>query len=487
MSVPYPSLSDAFNNPGISDDSTTTAGNLDGGGFSYSAQALAANGLTPGAAITHDGVAFTWPGAQPGTPDNVVAGGQTIALSGSGTTLGLLGAGDYGAASGSGTITYTDGSTQQFTVGFPDWWSNTAPASGDILATDPYINTPSGRQNQQDSIYYVGIPLQAGKTVKYLTLPDLSEQAVQGSTAMHIFAAGFACCSLSVKAPDTVTPGQTATVHTGLANGSAQPVTSASVSLTAPSGWTASANGAASASSLGGGQSLDTDWSLAVPSSAACGRYLLHASAALTDPSGASLTLPQTAAVGITCGSVAEARNNVGTTSDSATSAGNMDGQTDSYSAEGLASAGLSPGASVTVGGVSLTWPNVSAGQPDNIVAEGQTIDLSGSGSHLVFLGSSDFGTGSGTGTVTYTDGTSQLFTLTLADWYNNAPQAGGTLVASTHWNTSTGPGTHIVGMYSASVPLDSSKTVQSVTLPAVSTGVTRGSVAMHIFALGAG
>ncbi len=487
VSVPYASLQDAFNNKGISDDSNTTAANLDGGGFSYSAQALAAAGLTPGASITHDGVEFTWPNAQPGTPDNVVAGGQTIALPGSGTTLGLLGTGDYGAASGSGTITYTDGTTQQFTLGFPDWWSNTAPAGGDILATVPYINTPSGKRDQHVSVYYVGIPLKAGKTVKYVTLPDVSAQAVQGSTAMHIFAAGFACCSLTAKAPGTVTPGQTATVHTSLANASSATVTNASVSLTGPNGWTASAQGATSASSLGAGQSLDTDWSLAVPSSAACGRYQLHASATLTAPSGASLTLPQTASVGITCASVADARDNVGITSDSATSAGNIDGQADSYSAEGLAAAGLSPGASVTVGGVSLTWPNVPAGQPDNVVAEGQTIDLSGSGSHLVFLGASDFGTGSGTGTVTYTDGTTQSFTLTLADWYNNSPQPGGTLVASTHWNTSTGPGTHIVGVYSATVPLDSGKAIQSVTLPAVSSGVTRGSVAMHIFAIGAG
>ena len=40
-------------------------------------------------------------------------------------------------------------------------------------------------------MYYVGIPLQPGKTVKYVTLPDISQQATQGSTAMHIFAIGF--------------------------------------------------------------------------------------------------------------------------------------------------------------------------------------------------------------------------------------------------------------------------------------------------------
>ena len=70
VSVPFPSLPDAFSNPGISDDSNTSAGNLDGGGASYSAQALAAAGLTPGATITHDGVTLTWPNAPAGAnPD----------------------------------------------------------------------------------------------------------------------------------------------------------------------------------------------------------------------------------------------------------------------------------------------------------------------------------------------------------------------------------------------------------------------------------
>jgi hypothetical protein len=59
--------------------------------------------------------------------------------------------------------------------------------------------------------------------------------------------------------------------------------------------------------------------------------------------------------------------------------------------------------------------------------------------------------------------------------------------VATTHWNTSAGPGTHLVGIYSASVPLQAGKTVQSVTLPAVSTGVVQGTTAMHIFSIGIG
>jgi beta-glucosidase len=191
VSVPYPSFTSMLNNSGISDDANPTGANFDGGGASYSAQALAAAGLTPGATITHDGVTFTWPNAQPGQPDNVVAGGQTFPISGSGSTLGLLGASDYGDSSGNGTIIYTDGTTQEFTLNFPDWWSNTTPAGGDILASFPYIHNNGGNYNQKVSIYYQGIPLQSGKTVKYVTLPNISQQAIQGSTAMHIFAAAI--------------------------------------------------------------------------------------------------------------------------------------------------------------------------------------------------------------------------------------------------------------------------------------------------------
>jgi beta-glucosidase-like glycosyl hydrolase len=189
VALPYSSLTAAFDNAGVSDDTNPSAANLDGGGLSYSAQALAAGtpSLTPGATVTHDGLTFTWPNAQPGTPDNVVAGGQTVAVSGSGTTLGLLGTGDYGAPSGTATVTYTDGTSQSFTLEYADWWSNAATAGDDILTTVPYINNSGGRQNQRVSLYYASVPLQQGKTVRYLTLPNISE-AANGSLAMHVFA-----------------------------------------------------------------------------------------------------------------------------------------------------------------------------------------------------------------------------------------------------------------------------------------------------------
>ncbi|HJP77477.1 MAG TPA: glycoside hydrolase family 3 C-terminal domain-containing protein, partial [Pseudonocardiaceae bacterium] len=165
--APYPSLSAAFNNVAISDDASPGTGNFDGGNASYSAQALAAAtpSLTPGATFTHDGLTFTWPAAQPGAQDNVVAGGvaggQTIAISGSGNTLGLIGAGDYGSPTGTATVTYTDGTTESSTVTFADWWSNSA-TGGDIVTTVPYLNNAGGKENQAVSVYYAAIPLQPG-------------------------------------------------------------------------------------------------------------------------------------------------------------------------------------------------------------------------------------------------------------------------------------------------------------------------------------
>lgn len=70
--------------------------------------------------MSSDGLNFTWPSYPVGDPDNVVASGQTITLSGSGR-LALLGSASNGNAQGTLTVTYTDGSKSTATVGFSDW------------------------------------------------------------------------------------------------------------------------------------------------------------------------------------------------------------------------------------------------------------------------------------------------------------------------------------------------------------------------------
>src|SRR3954469_14728199 len=176
------------NNAGISPDSDSSAANFDGGGWSYSANALAAAGATPGGTVTSDGIKFTWPSFPVGDPDNAVANGQTVNVTGSGR-LALLGSASNGNASGTLTITYTDGSKSTATLGFSDWTlggGGAQPAFGNrIVLSTPYRNA-SGSDPQQIRTMVFGtnpITLDAGKTVASVTLPG----NVSGG-ALHVFA-----------------------------------------------------------------------------------------------------------------------------------------------------------------------------------------------------------------------------------------------------------------------------------------------------------
>jgi hypothetical protein len=186
--VAYPSLTAGFNNVSITDDANHGPGNIDGGGNSFSAQALAAAGLTPGGAFTFDGLAFTWPAAAAGTSDNVQADGRSFAIAGSGSgdaKLGFLGAAANGQSSGTATITYTDGTTQQFTLGFGDWASTSPFPGSQVAVTSAYGNTSSGTSPWKASIFYDSVALQAGKTVATVTLP------AGNSSPLHVFAAAI--------------------------------------------------------------------------------------------------------------------------------------------------------------------------------------------------------------------------------------------------------------------------------------------------------
>jgi beta-glucosidase len=190
VSVASSSLIAAYNNTGISDNSNVAAGNYDGVGDSYSAQALAAgtpNALTPGKPVTIGGTTFTWPSAASGTPDNVVAGGQTVALSGAGTDLGFLGASQNGTASGPVTVHYADGSSQSFNLNLADWYANSPAVGNQLLTTTTSWNFTSSTQTAHPvSVYFASVPLQAGQRVSSVTLPVLNNAG--GTTAMHIFA-----------------------------------------------------------------------------------------------------------------------------------------------------------------------------------------------------------------------------------------------------------------------------------------------------------
>ncbi len=191
VSVPFSTLGQAFDNIAITDDGTAPSnldGGVDGDGSSYSTQALAAAGATPGGTVTHGGVTFTWPDVPADQPDNVLADGQIVQVGTSGSRLGLLTVGTYGPITGTGTVTYTDGSTQPFTITDPDWQVPTLPSGTDVALTTTYHHYAGTTINRNAYIFFHGVDLDASKTVASVTLPAVSDHATGGTASIHVFA-----------------------------------------------------------------------------------------------------------------------------------------------------------------------------------------------------------------------------------------------------------------------------------------------------------
>jgi predicted alpha-1,2-mannosidase len=186
-----------YDNTGISDDASPSSANFDGDGYSYSAEALAANGVTPGGTVASGGLNYTWPNVAPGTPDSILTSGQTIAINApaGASKIGFLGsafnAGTTGA-SGTVTVTYTDGTASTATLGFGDWTlggGSGSPVFGNVaVATTPYRNAGSGgKQTVKTYVFAQTIPVDGTKTVASVTLPST---LTQGSMAVFAISAG---------------------------------------------------------------------------------------------------------------------------------------------------------------------------------------------------------------------------------------------------------------------------------------------------------
>ena len=178
------SLQAAFDNVGISTPATASAGNFDGIGDSFAAAGLASDALVPGQSLPHDGLRIGWPDVPPGHPDNVLADGQQIAISGTGSVLGVVGASGYGSTTGTFTIGYADGSTSTATVTFADWVDTSAASGTDLLATTAGWN-PGG--TTPVSLFYAAIPLTAGARVTSVTLPTIGAGVARNVPSMHVF------------------------------------------------------------------------------------------------------------------------------------------------------------------------------------------------------------------------------------------------------------------------------------------------------------
>ncbi|WP_069463255.1 GH92 family glycosyl hydrolase [Actinacidiphila rubida] len=203
--------------------------------------------------------------------------------------------------------------------------------------------------------------------------------------------------------------------------------------------------------------------------------------------SGRALTTFSTARYQVAANSLPQLFDTVGTSPDADRSVGNLDGGHNSLSRDALAAAGLTPGATVNVGGAALTWPASTAGQPDDVVAAGQAIRPAapGSADTLAFLATAGSGGPvTATGQIVYTDGTVQPYTLHVSDWTMHHDQdqllAGETVAAKTAYrNLASGPQQTSTYVFGVTVPVDASRTVASVVLPSGYSG------RLNLFAMG--
>ncbi|MGW0508309.1 GH92 family glycosyl hydrolase [Streptomyces olivaceoviridis] len=176
----------AYNSTGVSDDDGDhDEADYDGGGWSYSRQALAAAGLTPGKQATAGGLAFTWPASPAGRPDNASASGQTILLNAPAGALSFIGSAVNGNQQTKATVAYTDGTTGTVDLSFTDWTVGGGGGSvqygNEVVAKTAYRNVAGADKDPVATYVFATKPYQApaGKQIKSVTLPR--------DTDLHVF------------------------------------------------------------------------------------------------------------------------------------------------------------------------------------------------------------------------------------------------------------------------------------------------------------
>jgi len=153
-----------------------STGGLDGKGYSYSANLLTASRVL-------SKILFNFGPAN--EPDAVACSGQSLALpQGQFASLMLLATGVNGnQTSQTFTIHYTDGSSQQVTQSFSDWFTpENYPSEYEAVAMQ-YRNFDNGTKDKRTfSLYAYRFALNPNKVVQSITLPNNANVAVLAST-----------------------------------------------------------------------------------------------------------------------------------------------------------------------------------------------------------------------------------------------------------------------------------------------------------------
>ncbi|GMA22542.1 hypothetical protein GCM10025864_03010 [Luteimicrobium album] len=170
------------------------SGDCDGNGYTFDAASLATKGYVPGTMVAVPGTDLTFdlPKVAAGKPDTAVAKGQRIALDlGTGATqLSVIGTANETAQHGTATLTFTDGSTQDFAIDYGDWvGAAKSPQFGNIAValSDDRLKGSGAGDNQAAAVFSTApVDIPAGKTVASITLPD--QENGLGDGLIHVVA-----------------------------------------------------------------------------------------------------------------------------------------------------------------------------------------------------------------------------------------------------------------------------------------------------------
>jgi predicted alpha-1,2-mannosidase len=391
--------------------------------------------------------------------------------------------GMYPENPGSDTLVFASPGFPKAIVTLPNGKTITIKASG-ASPINYYVSSLKINSAKYSKLYVPYSSLTNGATLDFSLSTTPTTWGTAAADAPPSYGPTFGATGSVTPASPIMQPGSTttATLSVQSISGSAQTVNwtatpASGVSVTPTSGTlTVPANGTASTP-------------LTVTAGSTDGVYPVTFN--FTSASG-SIIPAQMSVVVATPGDLGPFFNDTGISNDGNGAAANYDGDGWSYSEQALTAVGLAPGATVSSGGLNYTWPNLAAGQPDAILASGQTIALNATAgaTKIGFLGSA-FNAGSsgaqGTVTVNYTDGTASTASLGFSDWTlgggGGSPAFGNVEVADTPYrNGGTGNQAIHTFVFAQTIAVDGSKTVASVTLPST---LTQGS--MGIFAISAG
>ncbi len=417
-------LTSFYNVYGIYTDGTSySTGGFDAGGSAYSSNLL-------GTSVTWNNITF--PLGPTNAPDAVSS--TTISLPpGRYTGLAMLGALVNNATPPTGTfvVTYTDGTTSSTTQSLSDWVYPLNYAGETNVTCVPYRNESNGtKDGHLTCVYGYQITLDNSRIVQSVTLPA-NRDIVMLAMALVAPVPG---------SPLVYTPPLGTVLPTGENTLSVAFTPTDQVDYTSATGSVLLLVNPANATTL--------TWPTPAP-------ITYGTALTATQLNAQAFTIPGTTSVSLS----SYYRVNAFQSDGSTYATGGFDNGGNSYSSNLVGSSVVWSGQTFSLGPANL---------PDAVTST--TIALPQGN----FAGLSLIGGATTTGQITqpfiitYTDGTTATVNVSLSSWIQSAGYTGETIVSTTAYRNNGGGGrtTGNTYLYGYQIPLDSTRIVQSVTLP---------------------